>query len=91
MLIRYYSGKRTPSWTDRILYASGYDVPRSDEELEEGSSSLTAMARKGSSVIENLVYTSVPSYTTSDHVRFRKDYFGVQLTEEFIETDRFVT
>lgn len=71
------SGKRTPSWTDRILYASAYDEVRNDEELEEGSSSsstVNATAReRRSSVIENLVYTSVPSYTTSDHVCSTED------------------
>ncbi|KZO97869.1 inositol polyphosphate phosphatase [Calocera viscosa TUFC12733] len=39
-----YYGKRTPSWTDRILFASHDDVP-----------------------IKPLIYTSIQSYTTSDH------------------------
>jgi len=52
-----YSGKRTPSWTDRVLYATVSD-PVDDVEVTQAS---------GGSVIENIVYTSVPSYTTSDH------------------------
>lgn len=43
-----YSGKRTPAWTDRILYATHTDTP-------------------GQSNIKNVLYTSIPSYTTSDH------------------------
>lgn len=43
------SGKRTPAWTDRILYATHTDTP-------------------GQSNIKNVLYTSIPSYTTSDHV-----------------------
>ncbi|KZT56412.1 skeletal muscle/kidney enriched inositol 5-phosphatase [Calocera cornea HHB12733] len=39
-----YSGKRTPSWTDRILFASHDEIP-----------------------IKPLLYTSIQSYTTSDH------------------------
>jgi hypothetical protein len=45
--------KRAPSWTDRILYATYTDSPDAPEE----------------SNIVNLLYTSVPGYTTSDHVR----------------------
>ena len=48
-----YSGQRTPSWTDRILYATYSDSP----EITDGSG------------ITSLLYTSIPSYTTSDHVR----------------------
>lgn len=43
-----YSTKRTPSWTDRILYATYTDTPEK-------------------SSVKNLAYTSIPSYTTSDH------------------------
>lgn len=46
-----YSSKRSPSWTDRILYATYTDSPASPEH----------------SNISNISYTSVPSYTTSDH------------------------
>lgn len=46
------SVKRTPSWTDRVLYATYTDSPEK-------------------STITNLIYTSIPSYTTSDHVRLR--------------------
>ena len=46
------SSLRTPSWTDRVLYATYTDDP----ETPEGSN------------ITNLLYTSVPGYTTSDHV-----------------------
>lgn len=45
--------KRTPSWTDRILYATHTDSPDTPEK----------------SNITSLLYTSIPSYTTSDHVR----------------------
>jgi hypothetical protein len=47
------STKRTPSWTDRVLYATHTD---SSDELDRSN-------------IKNLLYTSIPSYTTSDHVR----------------------
>lgn len=46
------SSKRTLSWTDRVLYATYTDSP---ESLSESN-------------ITNLLYTSIPSYTTSDHV-----------------------
>jgi len=46
-----YSPRRTPSWTDRILYTTYADL--ADEP--------------GVSSIRNLLYTSIPSYTTSDH------------------------
>jgi len=47
------STKRTPSWTDRVLYATHTDCP---DTLDKSN-------------ITNLLYTSIPSYTTSDHVR----------------------
>ncbi|KIY43471.1 DNase I-like protein [Fistulina hepatica ATCC 64428] len=50
-----YSSKRLPAWTDRILYATYTDPP--DVLGETGRTSS----------IKNLSYTSVPSYTTSDH------------------------
>jgi len=46
-----YSGKRTPSWTDRIFYATYTDSPDTPDQ----------------SNIINVLYTSIPSYTTSDH------------------------
>ncbi|KAF8911067.1 inositol polyphosphate phosphatase [Gymnopilus junonius] len=46
-----YSTKRMPSWTDRILYATYTDSPDTPDQ----------------SSITNLLYTSIPSYTTSDH------------------------
>ncbi|KAI0281361.1 inositol polyphosphate phosphatase [Russula aff. rugulosa BPL654] len=46
-----YSGERTPAWTDRILYATYSDSP----DITDGSG------------ITSLLYTSIPSYTTSDH------------------------
>ncbi|KAJ7343307.1 Endonuclease/exonuclease/phosphatase [Mycena albidolilacea] len=46
-----YSEKRMPSWTDRILYTTYTDSPDNPDE----------------SAIKNLLYTSVPGYTTSDH------------------------
>lgn len=44
---------RTPSWTDRVLYTTYSDDPQTPEI----------------SNITNLLYTSVPGYTTSDHVK----------------------
>ncbi|KAI6045700.1 inositol polyphosphate phosphatase [Pisolithus marmoratus] len=46
-----YNTKRSPSWTDRVLYATYTDSPASPEH----------------SNINNISYTSVPSYTSSDH------------------------
>ncbi|EGN93287.1 hypothetical protein SERLA73DRAFT_116094 [Serpula lacrymans var. lacrymans S7.3] len=46
-----YSTKRTPSWTDRIMFATHTDSPDTPEK----------------SNITSLLYTSIPSYTTSDH------------------------
>lgn len=46
------SSHRTPSWTDRVLYATYSDDPETPEK----------------SNITDLLYTSVPGYTTSDHV-----------------------
>ncbi|KAG7447983.1 inositol polyphosphate phosphatase [Guyanagaster necrorhizus] len=46
-----YSEKRVPSWTDRILYTTYTDSPETPNN----------------SYITNLLYTSVPGYTTSDH------------------------
>lgn len=43
--------KRAPAWTDRIMYASYADLPDAPTE----------------SSISNLLYTTIPSYTTSDH------------------------
>ncbi|KAF8892481.1 inositol polyphosphate phosphatase [Infundibulicybe gibba] len=43
--------KRTPSWTDRILYATYTDSPETPEKTN----------------ITNILYTAIPSYTTSDH------------------------
>ena len=47
------SSKRLPAWTDRIMYISHPDSPDTPQE----------------SAITNVLYTSIPSYTTSDHVR----------------------
>jgi hypothetical protein len=47
------STKRGPSWTDRIMYTTYTDDPTQPEK----------------SNITNLLYTSIPSYTCSDHVR----------------------
>lgn len=46
-----YNTKRTPSWTDRIMYATHTDSPNTPEK----------------SSITNILYTSIPSYVTSDH------------------------
>ncbi|CCM04728.1 uncharacterized protein FIBRA_06916 [Fibroporia radiculosa] len=43
--------KRLPAWTDRIMYTSYADSPDTPRE----------------STISNLLYTIIPSYTTSDH------------------------
>ncbi|KAF7294736.1 Beta-glucan synthesis-associated protein SKN1 [Mycena indigotica] len=46
-----YSEKRSPAWTDRILYTTYLDSPATPDD----------------SVITNVLYTSIPGYTTSDH------------------------
>jgi len=46
-----YNAKRTPSWTDRIMYATHTDSPDTPDK----------------SNITNTLYTSIPSYVTSDH------------------------
>ena len=46
--------KRAPAWTDRIMYTTYSDSPETPEQ----------------SSITNALYTSIPSYTTSDHVRY---------------------
>ncbi|KAA1471206.1 DNase I-like protein [Dentipellis sp. KUC8613] len=46
-----YSSKRQPAWTDRILYTTYTDSPDTPDK----------------SNITSLLYTSIPSYTTSDH------------------------
>jgi hypothetical protein len=46
-----YNAQRTPSWTDRVLYSTYTDSPDTPDE----------------SNITNILYTSIPSYTTSDH------------------------
>ncbi|KAF4576710.1 Endonuclease/exonuclease/phosphatase superfamily protein [Pleurotus pulmonarius] len=46
-----YALARMPSWTDRILYATHTDLLDSPE----------------TSNITNVLYTSIPAYTTSDH------------------------
>lgn len=55
VLIAMYSRKRAPAWTDRIMYTTHTDAPDHPQDT----------------AIENLLYTSIPSYTTSDHVRMR--------------------
>ena len=47
-----FSEKRTPSWTDRVMYSTYSDSPDDADE----------------SNITNLLYTSIPSFTASDHV-----------------------
>ena len=44
--------KRHPAWTDRIMYTTYTDTPDTPTK----------------STITNALYTSIPSYTTSDHV-----------------------
>ncbi|OSD08609.1 DNase I-like protein [Trametes coccinea BRFM310] len=46
-----YDPKRMPAWTDRIMYATHADAPDAPQI----------------SNVANLLYTSIPSYTTSDH------------------------
>lgn len=46
-----YNTKRTPAWTDRIMYTTYTDSPDTPEK----------------SNIINILYTSIPSYVTSDH------------------------
>ncbi|KAH9930704.1 skeletal muscle/kidney enriched inositol 5-phosphatase [Fomitopsis serialis] len=49
--VNTYDRKRAPAWTDRVMYTSYTDSPDRPRE----------------STIQNLLYTSIPSYTTSDH------------------------
>ncbi len=56
--LSFVSTNRTPSWTDRILYTTHSDSPDAPDE----------------SKIHSLLYTSIPSYTTSDHVRPRPPF-----------------
>ena len=44
--------KRMPAWTDRIMYTTHTDSPETPRL----------------STITNTLYTSIPSYTSSDHV-----------------------
>lgn len=46
-----YDSKRHPAWTDRVMYATHTDSPDTPT----------------TSHITNALYTSIPSYTTSDH------------------------
>ncbi|CAA7271570.1 unnamed protein product [Cyclocybe aegerita] len=46
-----YSMKRMPSWTDRVLYTTYTDSVDTPDKSD----------------ITNVLYTSIPSYTTSDH------------------------
>lgn len=54
------SPNRAPSWTDRVLYTTYTDTPEDPSH----------------SNITNLLYISIPSYTTSDHVRIHIISFG---------------
>ncbi|KAF8744418.1 mitochondrial carrier family, partial [Rhizoctonia solani] len=49
--VNTFSQKRLPAWTDRILYTTYLDSPATPE----------------ASYIIPMLYTTVPSYTTSDH------------------------
>jgi hypothetical protein len=49
--VDHYDAKRIPAWTDRIMYTTYTDSPDDPE----------------ASHIRNLLYTTIPSYTTSDH------------------------
>jgi len=51
MSVLFCSTRRTPSWTDRVFYTTYTD---SLDDLEKSN-------------ITNLLYTTIPSYTTSDH------------------------
>ncbi|KAL1944680.1 hypothetical protein VTO73DRAFT_3110 [Trametes versicolor] len=46
-----YDPKRMPAWTDRVMYATHADSPDAPQ----------------ASSITNVLYTAIPSYTTSDH------------------------
>ncbi|KAG9318822.1 Endonuclease/exonuclease/phosphatase [Chiua virens] len=46
-----YNIKRVPSWTDRIMYTTYTDSPATPDKSD----------------IDNILYTSIPSYVTSDH------------------------
>lgn len=59
------SPKRVPAWTDRIMYISHPDSP---DTLQTSS-------------ITNVLYTSIPSYTTSDHVRISQAPIPLQISQ----------
>lgn len=61
-----------PSWTDRVLYATYTDFPDVDSE----------------SNITNILYTSVPSYTTSDHVCCFASSLSLRFKDNLVETYR---
>ncbi|KAH9857133.1 Endonuclease/exonuclease/phosphatase [Lenzites betulinus] len=46
-----YDPKRMPAWTDRVMYATHTDSPDAPQ----------------TSGVTNVLYTAIPSYTTSDH------------------------
>jgi len=46
-----YKDTRIPAWTDRVMYSTYTDSPESPEKSE----------------IKPIIYTSIPSYVTSDH------------------------
>ena len=55
LILVFFSSRRMPSWTDRVLYATYSDSPGNGAH----------------SNITNVLYTSILSYITSDHVIFR--------------------
>ena len=52
LTVHLHSSKRMPAWTDRVMYATHSDSPDTPQ----------------ASNITNVLYTAIPSYTTSDHV-----------------------
>jgi len=73
--VNKYDFKRAPAWTDRIMHTTYSDSPETPQE----------------SNITNLLYTTIPSYTTSDHVCLSPRFYESPLTDPIPlhpETDR---
>ncbi len=64
------SHKRDPAWTDRILFASHADLPEEPDKT----------------CVDILLYTTIPSYTTSDHVSDSYSTKSLSQTESRTET-----
>lgn len=64
ILLLVCSLKRMPAWTDRMMYTTYTDSPDTPQQ----------------SAITNTLYTSIPSYTSSDHVCLSPLIVSITLT-----------